>query len=177
MAGRRHCRFFNTPNGCRYGYRCHFLHTVPKRKPICKYFNTKNGCIHGTNCYYRHQKQYQTQSNQPMTTFESNKTKLTNSENKQDIVLNLDRKTSTEYLIFGECRKHYNIIPPDIANIIIKYYFIKYHYLALFHCRSKQIMYFGIDPIVRDTKNIKKKIIFRSKKKYFIKKNIIRSIA
>eukprot|EP01084_Bolivina_argentea_P303879 524744_1 len=159
------CRFFNTPNGCGYGNHCRFLH-ITSDVPICRYFNTPNGCIHGTKCYYKHQIQKTsviTQQNESINTFDElneSTTSVTNTENKEDTIVhqNLSRKIHAEYLIVGECRKHYNIIPYEIANIIIKYYFIEYQYLALFHSESEQIIFFGIDPIIRHTKNVKKNI-------------------
>lgn len=43
------CKYYNTPNGCKYGKKCKFEHV-----PRCKYHNTPNGCRYGDNCKFEH---------------------------------------------------------------------------------------------------------------------------
>eukprot|EP01084_Bolivina_argentea_P153984 268452_1 len=52
------CRFFNTPNGCRYGNSCHYSHDS-NEIPFCHYFNSLQGCRYGNKCHYQHEKRTQ----------------------------------------------------------------------------------------------------------------------
>lgn len=51
----KHCRFFNTKNGCKKGEDCEFSHiSKPSGGKSCKFFTTKDGCSKGDSCTFLH---------------------------------------------------------------------------------------------------------------------------
>jgi len=58
------CRFFQSPQGCRFGTGCHFSHSggsavgneskYNNSAPSCRFYSSSRGCRFGTNCHFKH---------------------------------------------------------------------------------------------------------------------------
>jgi len=60
------CLWYKTPQGCRNGTKCKFLHDDDRKDlPLCKFYPSTYGCFRGSSCAFRHEGSGPTRSNPP----------------------------------------------------------------------------------------------------------------